>query len=241
MDRAAEIGVSDADIEAAGCLEYQGIRFPDLHRVISGRVRRSLRGGDYESGEAEVIRKNVKPGETVMELGGGIGFISTLVATQCGARAVHTFEANAGLIPYIEAVHRVNGSAGVEVNHAILGPRAGTAPFYVRKDILSSSMAEVADKPPIRTETVEIRDAVAEFDRIRPDVLICDIEGAEADLMPVLPLTGLRAAILELHPQWIGPQGINRVFRAFMDGGMAYYPRYSNRKVVCFRRNWHVT
>lgn len=51
----------------------------------------------------------------------------------------------------------------------------------------------------------------------------------------------LRAAILELHPQWIGPEGVNAVFRAFMEAALAYYPRFSTHKVVCFRRAWHVT
>jgi len=66
---------------------------------------------------------------------------------------------------------------------------------------------------------VEVLNAKTVFKDLQPTVLICDIEGAEADLIPQLDLSGLRAAVIETHPQWIGPEGINKVFRAFMDAG----------------------
>jgi hypothetical protein len=53
-----------------------------------------------------------------------------------------------------------------------------------------------------------------------------------------MDLTGLRAAVIETHPQWIGPEGMNIVFNAFMQAGLAYYARGSSGKVVSFRRNW---
>jgi hypothetical protein len=85
---------------------------------------------------------------------------------------------------------------------------------------------------------VDVLNAKTVFKDIGANVLICDIEGAEVDLIPTLDLTGLRAAIIELHPQWIGPEGVNKVFRAFMDAGLAYYHRGSTNKVVCFRTDW---
>ena len=53
-----------------------------------------------------------------------------------------------------------------------------------------------------------------------------------------IDLSGLRAAIVETHPQWIGPEGINKVMRAFMDAGLAYYHRGSHGKVLAFRSEW---
>lgn len=236
MDGTAGIDLTDMEY-----LHCRGMRFPKVHDIIGGAIRHGLRNGDYEAKEAEIVSKNIKPEDTVLELGGGIGFISTLAATKGKARAVHTFEANPRLIPYIRAVHEANDCPHVEVNNAILGARKGVVDFYIRKNPLASSMSAVPNKPALEVTRVEMRNARHEFKRIKPTVLICDIEGAEAHLIPALPLDGLRAAILELHPQWIGPDGINRVFRAFMDAGMAYYPRFSTNKVVCFRRAWHVT
>lgn len=69
-------------------------------------------------------------------------------------------------------------------------------------------------------------------------MLICDIEGAEVDVIPEMDLSGVRAAIIELHPQWIGSKGVAAVFNAMMQAGLVYFPKWSNAKVVTFRRDW---
>jgi hypothetical protein len=128
--------------------------------------------------------------------------------------------------------------SNAHVTNAILGPRKGSVDFYVREPMLGSSMQVLegeVDPPAVK---VDVLNAKATFKEIGATVLICDIEGAEVDLIPQLDLTGLRAAIIETHPQWIGPEGINKVFRAFMDAGLAYYHRGSHGKVLAFRTDW---
>ncbi|MDQ3560192.1 MAG: hypothetical protein M3453_13610, partial [Pseudomonadota bacterium] len=46
------------------------------------KMLRVLREGSYEKGEAVQISKIVQPGERIVEIGGGIGFISSLAARQ---------------------------------------------------------------------------------------------------------------------------------------------------------------
>ena len=104
--------------------------------------------------------------------------------------------------------------------------------------MLGSSMEVLEGEEDPSSIKVDVLNAKTVFKDIKPTVLICDIEGAEADLIPKLDLSGLRAAILETHPQWIGPEGINAVFKAFMDAGLAYYHRGSHGKVLCFRDRW---
>ena len=87
--------------------------------------------------------------------------------------------------------------------------------------------------------TVPVHDHKRVWKELKPNLLICDIEGAEVDLIPKLDLSQLRAAIIELHPQWIGTTGVNKVFQAFMDVGLAYYHRGSTNKVVAFRKFWN--
>jgi hypothetical protein len=69
-------------------------------------------------------------------------------------------------------------------------------------------------------------------------VLVCDIEGAEAELLPAGDWSGLRAAVVELHPQWIGQAGVQAVFDAMQRAGLTYFPRASQAKVVTFRKGW---
>jgi hypothetical protein len=72
----------------------------------------------------------------------------------------------------------------------------------------------------------------------RPTVLVCDIEGAEATLLPEGDWSCLRLAVIELHPQWIGQAGVQAVFDAMHRAGLTYFPKASEGKVVTFRRGW---
>lgn len=223
---------------SAGFIRSRGMKFPKHPEIIQGKVRRLLRNGDYEAKETEAALRVVREGDVVVELGGGIGYMSTLVATKRNVKAVHVFEANPKLIPYIQSVHAANGVTTAHVTNAILGPRKGSVDFYVREPMLGSSMQKLEGEVDPPSVKVDVLNAKQTFRDIGANVLICDIEGAEVDLLPAIDLSGLRAAIVETHPQWIGPKGINKVMRAFMDAGLAYYHRGSHGKVLAFRSEW---
>ena len=228
----------DGDTSPPRYLRSRGMKFPLDDRFIRGRVRKLLRTDRYEEKETEAALRVLRAGDVVIELGAGIGYMSTLAATKRAVAHVHSFEANPHLVPYIEAVHAANGVANATVTNAILGPSAGERDFYLRDPMLGSSLSllEGEETPP--SVKVDVLDGNAVLRDRRPDVLICDIEGAEAELIPRLDLSGLRAAILETHPQWIGPEGVNAVMGAFMAAGLAYYHRGSHGKVLAFRREW---
>ncbi len=218
----------------------RALKFPKHPGIIKGRLRRALRQGTYEKKEADAVLKTIKAGDRVLELGGGIGFMSTHIAKNRAIESIDVFEANPHLVPYIEDVHKANGITNARVHNAILAKRKGRAEFFVRGNILASSLDAREEAPPVSVETIEARNAGHVMAEVKPTILVCDIEGAEEYLIPLMDLSGLRAAILELHPQWIGPEGVNKVFSAFMAAGLAYHPRSSAQKVVVFRRNWPV-
>jgi len=221
-----------------GFIRSRGMLFPKEPRIIQGRIRGLLRTNTYEEKETEAALRVVRAGDVVIELGGGIGYMSTLVATKRQVASVHVFEANPALIPYIASVHEANGVTNAHVTNAILGAERGKADFYVRDPMLGSSLQilEGEVNPPVTQ--IDVVDAKETLARIKPNILICDIEGAEVDLIPTLDLTGLRAAIIETHPQWIGPDGMTKVIRAFLDAGLSYYHRGSHGKVLAFRDRW---
>lgn len=216
----------------------RGLLFPRDTDVVKPRIAAALRQGMYEAKEGNAVLRVIQPDDVVMELGGGIGFISTLVAKKSAAAAVHSFEANSALAAYIRRVHEINEIGNATVHHALLGKRKGKAEFHVRGNFLASSVDADNAEGVTRTETVDVLNANQQIKEIKPTVLVCDIEGNEAELLPEMDLTGLRAAVIELHPQWIGPEGVNAVFGALMGAGLAYYPKLSTQKVVTFRRAW---
>ncbi len=221
-----------------GHITTHGIKFPKHTGIIKRNLRKSLREGTYEENEAKTVLKVVRDDDRVLELGGGIGFMSTHIARNRNIDHVHVFEANPFLIPYIQKVHDMNGITNATVHNAILGDTAGTIPFYVRRNLLASSLDWRDGFQVALTEQIEIRDTNQVIKDIQPNVLVCDIEGAETQLLPKMDLSGFRAAIVEVHPQWVGPEGINLVFKTFMDAGFAYYARGSIGKVIAFRRTW---
>lgn len=227
--------------DGPGFIKSRGIRFPNDPRIINARTRKALRSGDYERREAEAVKAHVGPDDVVIELGAGMGYMSAFMANNLRAREVHAFEANPGLIPYIEAVYAANDITTARVTNAILGPRKGKANFYVRKNFLASSLTEDPKgmkSAVVSVEKVDVLNARTVFREIAPTVLVCDIEGAEADLLPAADLSSLRLAIVELHPQWIGQAGVRAVFDAMHAAGLTYFPHSSDKKVVTFKKDW---
>lgn len=212
--------------------------FPDDPKILDWRSRRALLEDGYELKESVAVLKLIKPGDVVMEVGGGIGYMSSLVATQTKAERVHSIEANPGLISYIQSVHQANNIKNATIENAVLGEESGEATFYVRRNFLSSSLDPMDGSGVVEEHTVPALDTNETIKRISPSVLICDIEGGEFELIPAMDLSGFRAALIELHPQLIGKKGVKKVFGAMHRAGLTYFPRWSDAKVVCFRRDW---
>ncbi|WP_212525214.1 FkbM family methyltransferase [Actibacterium sp. MT2.3-13A] len=222
-------------------IRSRGLKFPYDPRVIDRKRRKLLHDDAYEKKESEAVLRQIRPQDTVLELGAGMGYMSTLMARKLGVRHVHAFEANPAMIPYIRAVHAANGVEDVTVHNALLGAEEGEVTFYVRGDFVASSMEDnLGEKHGgvIARETVPVRPVAQVMDEIKPTALVCDIEGAEADLLPLMDLGAIRVAIIELHPQVFGQAGTAKVFAAMAAAGLTYFPRASNAKVVTFRRDW---
>jgi FkbM family methyltransferase len=222
-------------------LRSNGMLFPIDDRFTPRRQARALRNGAYEPREYRAVTALARPEDIVLELGAGIGYMSTTCATKNKCAEIHAFEANPELIPYIEEVYRQNGVTTAKITNAVLGPTNGTAKFYIRTEFSSSSLSEdpgAKALPVIDVQDVPMLSIAETFRRIKPTFFICDIEGAEATLIPEADLSSVRCAVVELHPQWIGKDGTAAVFDAFRAAGLVFFPRTSNKKVVTFRKDW---
>jgi FkbM family methyltransferase len=221
-------------------LMSRGLKIPKHPQLTTGRVRAALRQGTYERKECEAVLRVARPGDRVLELGGGIGYMSTLLSVKAAVAQVVSYEANPALIPYIRSLHAANGVTTVDLRNALLSAAPGDpVPFYIRRNFLASSMDPEVEKSAITEEVAIPRHALAPvLEDLRPDLLVCDIEGAEADLLPAGDWSGLRAAVIELHPQWIGQAGVAAVFAAMARAGLTYFPKASEAKVVTFLRDW---
>lgn len=211
-----------------------GIKLAIEPEVMSPTMIEVIESGKYEGTEAREIARIVQPGERIVELGAGIGFIA-LTALRTGKVArLASFEANPRLIPVIEANARMNGLA-FEVIHAVVDPHedGGTVPFYVRRDFWASSLAPgpwgfEAEVAVPRVSFASVRE------RYRPTMLIVDIEGAEEHLFRDVALTGIRKVYVELHQNVIGRVGMKNVFDFFSARDFHYDQHHSRGSVVLF-------
>lgn len=218
----------------------RGIRIPKAPILNAAAVRPSLRRDSYERKELDAIERVVRRHDRVLELGAGIGFVSSYLCACKQVRHVTSFEANPSLIAFIKRVHAANDATQATVHNALVTPTGGAPlPFYIRENFLASSLDREADPDSIIDTVAVPQRAVADvLDEVKPTVLICDIEGAEADLLPAADWSALRLAIVELHPQWIGQTGVRAVFDSMHKAGLTYFPKASDAKVVTFRKDW---
>lgn len=247
QDRAFQMKVKpktpmpEAEDGGEDMIRCRGLRFPDRPEILAPRLRRALRRNNYERTEADAARSQVTADDVVLELGGGIGFMSSVMARNCKASHVHVFEPNPDAVAYMRDVHALNGITNATVNNAIVGPKKGKATFYQRENLLTSSLeANPAklDVPVVAEHEIEVLNINTVWKDLKPTVLVCDIEGAEADLFDKATLSGIRLAIIEVHPQWIGETGVRAVFDAMHRNGLTYFPKASVAKVLVFKKDF---
>ncbi|MBU6157438.1 MAG: FkbM family methyltransferase [Bacteroidetes bacterium] len=185
----------------------RGIYLP-LTRDIGFNTLRWIINGQYEQGEIEIIRQRIDPGDRVMEIGTGLGFVSAYCAKIVGSDHVYTFEANPLNVEMALRVHAKNNVAP-HLQNALLADRRGIIDFPInRKSRLSSSLlkssCEIVKVPQLNlNETIEA---------LSPDFLIMDIEGAEYEIFRMIRFQSIKKIQVELHPSILGKVRMNEIF-----------------------------
>jgi FkbM family methyltransferase len=215
-----------AGLDYAETIETEGVLIPFLPRIITPAIEGPMRKGRYERGEARALRALLRPGDRVLELGAGVGLLSTIAARLPGVAAVTAVEANPDLVPLIRETWRINGVGNGTLVNAVVtagGGGGGEAESFLRRDFWASSM-EAASRPyerSVRVPRVAIGDLLAET---RPTVISCNLEGAEAGLFDAVDLAGVRAVVMELHPKVYGRDGVRAVSDRLEAAGLRLQP-----------------
>lgn len=228
-------------IEYTETFTAQNMVFPDCSSILRRGHKRSMRRGKYEGKELSAATALFTSDDRVLEMGAGIGYVSTFLVKSIGVKSVLSFEANPALIPYIEEVYRLNDVQDkTDVRNAIVALNSSEPiPFYVRGDFLASSFADdMGEAHGGIVQTVNLSTAPIDevIDDYKPTALMCDIEGAEVDIIPNMNLSNINSAVIELHPSTIGNGGVKSIFDAFSKAGMAYFAGGSHGQVVSFVR-----
>ena len=213
-----------------------GIKIPLSPDEVSPVIWQAITSGRYEAKEAKWVFKAVKRGDHVLELGSGIGVITSLMATIPDVR-IWAFEANPSTAALAQRVIEANTAGNVTLTQGILTAGEPTEHrFYVRKDLWMSSMDK--DQGPYEHEITLASANIDDFIAAQNiNVLVMDIEGAERDLLQKADLHGVERIFLELHDHLYGLAGIRDITQALAEKGYAYDPRGSYGPCVLFAKD----
>ncbi|MEM6374640.1 MAG: FkbM family methyltransferase [Pseudomonadota bacterium] len=218
----------------------EGITLEVPDALLTKRIASKLSSGTYESDERRAALMRLRPGERVLELGAGLGFVAASCAGVTGAENVIAVEANPDLIPVLRDTLARNGHAGAEIVHGAISDADNAGAADVSFDASGAFWAghiatgeEASDPAVIQVPRLSLTTL---FERYEPALVVMDIEGAEAHLFDA-PWPGyVRLVVMELHPKRYPDRIIQRIVDTLSASGLTYDPGPSIGRILCFRR-----
>ena len=210
----------------------EGIRIR-VGRHMSRRVEHAISKGGYERDELRLIRLVLSPSDVVLEIGAGLGVVSAYCAKRIGSSRVFAFEANPDLEPRIRETYALN-DVDPALEMCAVRAAAGRVTLYRTKHLFSSS---IIPRGPLATPIEVPGKALSHVvEKIRPTLLIVDVEGAEGELFDGAQLPGVNKIVLELHERVIGEQKTRQVRDALAAVGFREDRGLSSREHLVMRR-----
>lgn len=175
-----------------------GLRlFVDLSDQVVGI---GILRGKYEADELDLVRRHVRAGDTVLDIGANIGFFTVNLAALVGDRGkVYAFEPSLRVAGLLERSVSENGFGDrVELKRAAVADRPGRLGLFVGHDTLNLSGSYLVRYKDSRDgEILEVPGVQLDAEPLRRPVsfIKIDIEGAEP-----LALRGARTLLQEDRP-----------------------------------------
>jgi len=166
-------------------VKIEGCRFSLDSPVIPAHIKSYVASSSYEAPERKVLRQFLNSNLPVIEFGGSIGVVSCLTNKRLHKSKEHVVvEANPDMIPVLEKNRDLNECRFV-VRHRAVAYGCNEITFYRNPIFLSSNLNNQWGESPeeaVRVPTITLQNIIDEFSFKRV-TLICDIEGAEFDLV----------------------------------------------------------
>ena len=215
----------------------EGRRFTAPRDIVTDVLRSRILLGRYERPERELLRRHLDPSQPVLELGGGLGIVASLINRRLHHPERHAvLEPNPRVLPVIEANRRMSG-ARFTVVHGALAYTGPTAALRFGDDVLSTT---IRDEPSGDVE-VPATTLAALLDRFgwSPCVLVMDIEGAEVELVrreSAFLAQRVSMIIMEDHPMWVPAETRGAMFDRLCMAGFERVERSVDVHVLRNRR-----
>jgi len=207
-------------------VRLDGCRFTIAKDRVPANVVDLLLSDLYEEPERKALRRFLNPELPVIELGACIGVVSCLTNRRLRNPENHVVvEANPGLLPLLEQ-NRARNECRFEIVHAAVSPGAEAITFRVDDNILASSV-HGDDGRSVTVNAVTLERLLNDHG-FQQATLICDIEGAELELVKhELKTLGERVStiIMELHDRIVGQEPTQRMLASLESAGFKIVSR----------------
>jgi FkbM family methyltransferase len=210
-------------------VRMDGCKFTIDRDLVPANVIDLLLSDRYEEPERAALKKFLDPELPVIELGACIGIVSCLSNRRLRNPENHVVvEANPALLPILEQ-NRDRNNCRFKIVHAAISYGAETISFNVDDNILASSV-HGGDQRAVVVSTVTLEKLLNDhgFERV---TLICDIEGAELQLVEHELATlseRVAAIIMELHDRIIGEEPTRRMLASLKSAGFGIVKKDSD-------------
>jgi FkbM family methyltransferase len=189
--------------------KIQEVTLEDLRFDVSGlstKIRNRLLSGAYEAHEKKMCFDFLTSQDSVLEIGGAIGFIGLVCQKKIGITNYSCFEANPRTCEILKRNYQLNGVEPRVWNMA-LAHADGYVDLEVGSDFWENSICYDCQKG---AKTVRVPagtlQTLLNFAGHKVNTLIIDIEGAEQFIDFSQMPEEISKIIIELHPNVIGQE-----------------------------------
>lgn len=176
----------------------------DIPKHLTTRTYRGcFYDGDYEDDERELIKRFLRPEDTVLECGACLGIVSCVTNSLLRDKSRHVVvEANPKVIPSLYRNRELN-RAGFLIEHCAISSR-NEETFYLHPKYIVGGTSQRPSDEAVRLPGRSVRELDTRYGPFT--ALIMDIEGSELDAFQAAGdlFSRYRLVIVELHPWAIG-------------------------------------
>lgn len=196
-------------------INIKGIIIPVDFRW-SYSILKAMYKKQYEGVEINIIEKTIESQDKILEIGTGIGFISTFCAKIIGNDNILTYEANPTLDKQIQKLYILN-NVKPKYKNSLVSEKTDYVDFYFdNKDFWSSSINTLNKRNAIKLKSENINNIIHSFN---PNYLIMDIEGYEQNLIPIIDFSSIYKIQVELHAKLIGQVVVDKLIALLKNEG----------------------
>lgn len=209
---------------------------------LSPVMRRRLLKGRYETAERELVKRLIRPGDHILEIGASIGILTSFLSKAAGSTGrVVSVEPDSSLKTFFEKQTAANGLKTELVNALCCPIWNHSVPKEIAALQFAKSENNLSGKASenIGTETGKnwrTAESICSEVELKPSVIIVDIEGTEsvwANHSPNFPAS-VRLVITEFHPRLTGSAIAGRAVQSILNEN--FIIAGMNETVLAFER-----